>query len=129
MKHIGKLCLSNRYGILYIMKQIQKKQERLEHRFEYQGYGFKSVYKIGEMFFVLNMEYKKENKTRTYLKTPQKLTEIMTPENHITTQTLQDLSIEWLDEDENLSEFLEEEFKIFQDLENYEDDPYEEDYF
>lgn len=111
------------------MKQTPKKQERLESRFEHTGYGFKSVYKKGEMFFVLNIEYKKENNRRVYLNTPQVLTEIMTPEGAVTENILHTLSSEWLEEEENLAEFLEEEFNTFQDLENYEDDPYKEEYF
>lgn len=111
------------------MKQTQKQQERLEYRFEHTGYGFKSVYKKSEMFFILNMEYRKENNRRVYLNTPQPLTEIMTPEGSVNETILHTLSVEWLEEEANLKDFLDEEFETFQDLENYEDDPYKEEYF
>lgn len=111
------------------MRKTQGKQTKLEKRFEYEGYGFKAVNRNSEMFFTLNMEYKIDKGRRVYLKTVQSIGEVPTSEETTTPEILQKLSIEWIEEESNVASFLAEEFKACQELDEYEDDPYKEEYF
>ena len=110
-----------------------KDNKKIESIFEYEGYGFKGLVFAGEDYMTLNMVYRVVNNRRVYLKTMQSIGEFPVEAAVVNAASMKDAAIAWIndfdDTKASLEDYLASEFKYCQELDEYEDDPYEEEYF